>query len=101
MMSRDIKMAIAFTEELAEWGIIPEKYSGRPMHTASMLLDYVYSFEFRPTRYDGVDDSVGIEQQRKYYSEDTLGNYHPRNNTIRRIINEYDGLTPSDYEDFD
>ena len=98
MMSRGVEMAHDFVDELVDWDILPEEYKGRPMHAARFLLDYVYRFEFRSTETDGALDENGFERSGQF-SEDALNRYYSRNPEINNIVDEYDGLMPSDFVD--
>ncbi|MBR3230583.1 hypothetical protein IKF73_00935 [Candidatus Saccharibacteria bacterium] len=92
-MSRGAETARAFTEDLADWDIIPEDYAGRPIALAKALLEDVYTFEFRPSTDERFRDIQECKDMGGLFIPPAMLRYHASDPAIRRAIAEYeDGL---------
>ena len=92
-MSRGARTARVFTEDLADWDIISEKYAGRPIALAKALLEDVNTFEFRPSTDERFKDIQECEDMDGFFIPPAMTHYHASNSVIRRAIAEYeDGL---------
>lgn len=89
-MSRGARTARIFTEDLADWGIISEDYSGRPIALAKSLLEDVYAFEFRPSTDERFKDIQECEDMGGFFIPPAMLRYHASDPVIRRAIAEYE-----------
>ena len=92
-MSRGAETARIFTEDLADWDIISEKYAGRPMALAKSLLNNVYSFEFRPSTDERFNDIKECADMSGFFIPPAMLQFYTSDPAIRRAIADYeDGL---------
>ena len=98
-MSRDARTARLFTEELVDWGIIPEKYVSRPVALAKALLRSVYSFEFRPSTDARFRDIQECRDISGYFIPPSMQRYYASDPVIRRALAEYEDGTDGAAED--
>ena len=95
-MSRGAKTARIFTEDLVDWDVITEEYSGRPIALAKALHEDVYPFEFHSSADERFKDVEECSDMDGFFAPPTISEYHASNQIIRRAIAEYeDGLDES------
>ena len=89
-MSRGAETACIFTEDLAEWDVIPEEYAGRPKATAKMLLDEIYGFEFHPSADPRFIDTDNTEDLDGFFIPKAMANYYASDPKIREELAKYE-----------
>ena len=88
-MSRGAETARVFTDNLVDWDIAPVEYAGRPIALAKLLLEYVHSFEFRPSTNERFMDVQECEDMDGFFVPSAMLHYHASDPAIRRAIEEY------------
>lgn len=89
-MSRGARTARFFTEDLADWDIIGEEFADRPVALAKDLLNYVYSFEFRPSTDERFKDIEECSDLDGFFAPSVMLDYHASDPAIRHAISEYE-----------
>lgn len=89
-MSRSVKTARIFTKDLADWGVVSEEYTDRPMALAKELLNDVYDFAFRPAADEKFKDVLGCDDMAGFFVPSAMAEFHASDPTIRKILAEYD-----------
>ena len=108
-MSRGARTACIFTEDLADWGLIPTQYAGKPKTTAKYLLNSVYSFEFRPSTDERFQDLPEDEDLDGFFSPDidrddfaaldVMAQHYSSNPAVRQALAEYEGVEPESLDE--
>lgn len=88
-MSRNAETARAFTEDLADWDIIPEYYADRPVALAKTLQRRVFAFIFRPSTDKRFMDVQECKDMDGFFVPPAMLSYHASDPIIRRAIAEY------------
>lgn len=89
-MSRGAKTARIFTEDLVDWDVITEEYSGRPIALAKALHEDVYPFEFHSSADERFKDVEECSDMDGFFAPPAILEYHASDPIIRRAIDEYE-----------
>ena len=89
-MSRGAKTARIFTEDLVDWDVITEEYSGRPIALAKALHEDVYPFEFHSSADERFKDVEECSDMDGFFAPPAISEYHASDPIIRRAIDEYE-----------
>lgn len=90
-LSRGASVARTFTQDLAEWDLIPPEFADHPKATAKYILQFVHNFTFRPSANE-VSPSDSTPTANDYSISQAMQNYHATSPIIRRALSEYDDM---------